>query len=55
VKAAGCAPRTDAEELELLDEYLIHGRAVARRSAGARSWRGEAPDFVALVRGLGRG
>ena len=42
----------DAEELELLDEYLAHGRAIrAERSRAEQA--GEAPDFVALVRGWG--
>jgi NADPH-dependent glutamate synthase beta subunit-like oxidoreductase/NAD(P)H-flavin reductase len=42
----------DAEELELLDEYLTHGRALrAERKRAATA--GEAPDFVALVRGWG--
>ena len=42
----------DAEELEILDEFLRHGRAVRderRRAAAA----GEAPDFVPLVRAWG--
>ena len=43
----------DAEELELLDEYLAHGRAVRAERARAEA-AGEAPDFVPLVRGLGR-
>ncbi len=42
----------DAEELELLDEYVAHGRAVrAERQRAAEV--GEAPDFVPLVRGWG--
>ena len=42
----------DPEELELLDEYLVHGRAVrAERARAAKA--GEAPDFVSLVRGWG--
>src|SRR6185369_16214034 len=42
----------DAEELEVLDEYLVHGRAIrAERSRAEQA--GEAPDFVALVRGWG--
>jgi NAD(P)H-flavin reductase/NADPH-dependent glutamate synthase beta subunit-like oxidoreductase len=42
----------DAEELELLDEYLLHGRAV-RAERRRAELAGEAPDFVALVRGWG--
>src|SRR3954469_3643171 len=42
----------DAEELELLDEYVQHGRAVrAERARAAEA--GEAPDFISLVRGWG--
>ena len=42
----------DSEELELLDEYLGHGRAVrAERTRAAAA--GEAPDFVPLVRAWG--
>jgi NADPH-dependent glutamate synthase beta subunit-like oxidoreductase/NAD(P)H-flavin reductase len=42
----------DAEEQELLDEYLQHGRAVrAERARAAEA--GEAPDFVPLVRSWG--
>jgi NADPH-dependent glutamate synthase beta subunit-like oxidoreductase/NAD(P)H-flavin reductase len=42
----------DPEELGLLDEYLVHGRAV--RSERARAAKaGEAPDFAPLVRGWG--
>jgi NADPH-dependent glutamate synthase beta subunit-like oxidoreductase/NAD(P)H-flavin reductase len=42
----------DPEELELVDEYLTHGRAVReeRARAGAAA---EAPDFVPLVRAWG--
>ena len=42
----------DPEELELLDEFLVHGRAVRAeraRAAGA----GEPPDFVPLMQGWG--
>src|SRR5690606_1911676 len=42
----------NAEELEILDEFLAHGRAVRterRRAAAA----GERPDFVRLVREWG--
>ena len=42
----------DPEELELLDEYLAHGRVVRSERARAEE-AGEAPDFVALVRGWG--
>src|SRR6185312_1004431 len=39
----------DAEEEELVDEYLAHGRAVrAERARAAEA--GEAPDFISLVR-----
>jgi NADPH-dependent glutamate synthase beta subunit-like oxidoreductase/NAD(P)H-flavin reductase len=42
----------DPEELALLDEYLVHGRAVrAERARAAEA--GEAPNFVPLVRGWG--
>ena len=42
----------DAEELEVLDEYLAHGREVrAERARAART--GERPDFVPLVRAWG--
>ena len=42
----------DAEELQVLDEFLEHGRAVRaeRLRAGAA---GEEPDFIPLVRGWG--
>ncbi len=42
----------DPEELALLDEYLIHGRAVRAERARAAN-AGEEPDFVPLVRGWG--
>jgi NADPH-dependent glutamate synthase beta subunit-like oxidoreductase/NAD(P)H-flavin reductase len=42
----------DTEELEVLDEYLGHGRAVREERARANA-SGEAPDFVPLVRGWG--
>jgi len=42
----------DAEEEELVDEYLAHGRAVrAERARAAEA--GEAPDFISLVRAWG--
>jgi NADPH-dependent glutamate synthase beta subunit-like oxidoreductase/NAD(P)H-flavin reductase len=42
----------DAEELEVLDEYLMHGRAVrAERERAALA--GEPPDFVTMVRSWG--
>jgi NADPH-dependent glutamate synthase beta subunit-like oxidoreductase/NAD(P)H-flavin reductase len=44
--------RYDSEELELLDEYLGHGRAVRAERERAGAAGGE-PDFVALVRGWG--
>ena len=46
---AGC----DAEEQEILDEFLVHGRAVRAERARAAA-AGEAPNFVPLVRGVGR-
>ena len=42
----------DAEEQEILDEFLAHGRAVRAERARAAA-AGEAPDFVPLVRGWG--
>jgi NADPH-dependent glutamate synthase beta subunit-like oxidoreductase/NAD(P)H-flavin reductase len=42
----------DAEELELLDEYLAHGRAVRAERARA-SAAGEPPSFIDLVRSWG--
>ena len=42
----------DAEELELLDEFLAHGRAVRAERARAEA-AGEAPNFVPLVRAWG--
>jgi NADPH-dependent glutamate synthase beta subunit-like oxidoreductase/NAD(P)H-flavin reductase len=42
----------DPEELELLDEYLVHGRAVRVERARAAA-AGEAPDFASLVRSWG--
>ena len=42
----------DPEELELLDEYLAHGRAVRAERARAEAV-GDAPDFVPLVRAWG--
>jgi NAD(P)H-flavin reductase len=42
----------DAEELALLDEFLVHGRAV-RAERAAASAAGRTPDFIALVRGWG--
>jgi NADPH-dependent glutamate synthase beta subunit-like oxidoreductase/NAD(P)H-flavin reductase len=42
----------DPEELELLDEYLAHGRAVREERLRAEK-AGEPPDFVGLVRGWG--
>jgi NAD(P)H-flavin reductase len=42
----------DAEELEVLDEYLTHGRAVrAERARAAKA--GERANFIALVRSWG--
>jgi NAD(P)H-flavin reductase/NADPH-dependent glutamate synthase beta subunit-like oxidoreductase len=42
----------DAEELEVLDEYLAHGRAVrAERARAAQA--GDAPNLIALVRAWG--
>src|SRR5262245_20220112 len=42
----------DAEELELLDEYLAHGRTVREERARA-SAASEAPSFIELVRSWG--
>jgi NADPH-dependent glutamate synthase beta subunit-like oxidoreductase/NAD(P)H-flavin reductase len=42
----------DAEELELLDEYLAHGRAV-RAERSRASAAGAAPSFIDLVRSWG--
>ncbi len=42
----------DAEELEILDELLGHGRAVREERSRAAA-AGEQPDFVPLVRGWG--
>ena len=42
----------DAEELELLDEFLAHGRAVRSERARAEA-AAEAPDFARLVRAWG--
>jgi NAD(P)H-flavin reductase/NADPH-dependent glutamate synthase beta subunit-like oxidoreductase len=44
--------RYDAEELEILDEFCAHGRAVlAERERAAEA--GELPDFISLVRQWG--
>jgi NAD(P)H-flavin reductase/NADPH-dependent glutamate synthase beta subunit-like oxidoreductase len=42
----------DAEELEVLDEYLAHGRAVRAERARATQ-AGDAPNLIALVRAWG--
>jgi NAD(P)H-flavin reductase len=42
----------DAEELEVLDEYLVHGRAVRAERARAAA-AGEAANFISLVRSWG--
>src|SRR5688572_27397023 len=42
----------DAEELQILDEFLEHGRAVRAERARADA-AGERPDFIPLVRGWG--
>src|SRR6185436_1438650 len=42
----------DAEELEVLDEYLAHGRAVRAERARAAA-AGEPADFIQLVRSWG--
>ena len=42
----------DPEELGVLDEFLMHGRAVRAERARAQA-AGEAPDFVPLVRAWG--
>ena len=42
----------DREELQILDEFLTHGRAVRAERARAAS-AGEKPDFIPLVRSWG--
>src|SRR5439155_20747612 len=42
----------DGEELEVLDEYLAHGKAARAERARAKQ-AGEAPNLIALVRGWG--
>jgi NADPH-dependent glutamate synthase beta subunit-like oxidoreductase/NAD(P)H-flavin reductase len=42
----------DAEELEILDEFLVHGRAVRAERARADA-AGERPDLIPLVRSWG--
>jgi len=42
----------DAEELEVVDEYLQHGRAIRAERARAAA-AGDTPDFVSLVRSWG--
>ncbi|HEV7238557.1 MAG TPA: FAD-dependent oxidoreductase [Thermoanaerobaculia bacterium] len=42
----------DAEELAILDEFLVHGRVVREERARAAA-AGEKPDFIPLVRGWG--
>ncbi len=42
----------DAEELQVLDEFLEHGRAVRAERARAKT-AGEQPDFIPLVRSWG--
>jgi NADPH-dependent glutamate synthase beta subunit-like oxidoreductase/NAD(P)H-flavin reductase len=44
--------RYDPEELEVLDEFVAHGRAIRAERARARR-ASEPPDFVALVRSWG--
>ena len=44
----------DAEEIGLLDEFLAHGRAVRARARSAPPRPASAPNFVPLVRALGR-
>jgi NADPH-dependent glutamate synthase beta subunit-like oxidoreductase/NAD(P)H-flavin reductase len=44
--------RYDAEELEQLDEFCAHGRAIRSERVRAAS-AGEAPDFISLVRSWG--
>jgi len=45
-------PEFDAEERELLDEFLEHGRAIRRERARARA-AAEAPDFAPLIAAWG--
>ncbi len=42
----------DAEEQQILDEFLAHGKAVKAERARAAS-AGEAPNFIDLIRGWG--
>jgi NAD(P)H-flavin reductase/NADPH-dependent glutamate synthase beta subunit-like oxidoreductase len=42
----------DAEELEVVDEYLQHGRAIRAERARAAA-AGDTPDFVSLIRSWG--
>jgi NAD(P)H-flavin reductase/NADPH-dependent glutamate synthase beta subunit-like oxidoreductase len=42
----------DAEELGVLDEFLVHGRAILGERAKAAA-EGRAPDFIPLVRAWG--
>jgi NADPH-dependent glutamate synthase beta subunit-like oxidoreductase/NAD(P)H-flavin reductase len=42
----------DAEEYDLLDEYVLHGRAIRAERARAAA-AGEAPNFIGLVRSWG--
>jgi NADPH-dependent glutamate synthase beta subunit-like oxidoreductase/NAD(P)H-flavin reductase len=42
----------DVEELQILDEFLVHGRAIRAERERAASV-GEAPDFIPLVRSWG--
>jgi NADPH-dependent glutamate synthase beta subunit-like oxidoreductase/NAD(P)H-flavin reductase len=44
--------RYDAEELDLLDEFLTHGRAVRAERSRAEA-AGEVPNFIPLVRAWG--
>ena len=44
----------DDEERAILDEFLEHGRADPRRARARRARRASAPDFMPLVRALGR-
>ena len=49
-----CAAMYDAEELELLDEFLRARPRGPRRARARRRGAASAPDFVPLVRGVGR-
>src|SRR5262249_38735960 len=49
---AAMRARYDAEELEALDEFLAHGRAIRAERARAAA-ASEPPDFISMVRDWG--